>query len=152
MKGDAQTMSKPSKPKVVCLIGSTRFFREFQRAAYEAELAGEITVGPAFTPGVGPREHGGTVGITPEQKAAVDAAFVHKIAMADEVLVINVGGYVGASTRKDIEFAKSICKPVIPFLFQTYNNSAILGKPEEALLCDRPKIFLLGRPSACVFC
>jgi hypothetical protein len=99
-------------PKIVCLVGSTRFFREFQRAAYEAELAGEITVGPAFTPDVGPDEHGGQVGITPEQKTAVDAAFVQKITMADEVMVINVGGYVGQSTRKDIEFARSIGKPI----------------------------------------
>ncbi len=80
------------------------------RAAYESELAGEITVGPAFTPDVGPNEHGGSVGITPEQKRAVDAAFIHKIAMADEVLVINVGGYVGKSTRADIESARSLGK------------------------------------------
>lgn len=100
------------RPTVVRLIGSTRFFRAFQQAAYEAELAGKITVGPAFTPAVGPDEHGGTVGITPEQKAAVDEAFVHKIAMADEVLVINVGGYVGSSTRRDIESARALGKPV----------------------------------------
>jgi hypothetical protein len=105
-------MNAVSKTKIVCLVGSTRFFYQFQRVAYEAELAGEITVGPAFTPDVGPNEHGGQVGITPEQKTAVDAAFVHKITMADEVLVVNVGGYVGQSSRKDIEFARSLAKPI----------------------------------------
>lgn len=104
--------ARGSRPPVVCLIGSTKFFRAFQQAAYEAELAGKITVGPAFTPAVGPDEHGGTVGITPEQKIAVDEAFVHKIAMADEVLVINVGGYVGSSTRRDIANARALGKPV----------------------------------------
>lgn len=101
-----------SRAKVVCLIGSTRFYREFRQAECDAEIAGEITVGPAFTPDVADDKHGGTVGLTPEQKAAVDLAFVHKIAMADEVLVINVGGYVGESTRRDIETARSLNKPI----------------------------------------
>lgn len=100
------------RPKIVCLVGSTRFFRGFQRAAFEAELRGEITVGPAFTPDVGPDEHGGTVGISPAQKQAIDEAFAHKITMADEILVINEGGYIGSSTRNDIAFARSIGKPV----------------------------------------
>ncbi len=69
-------------------------------------------MGPAFTPDVGPDEHGGTVGITPEQKRAIDAAFAHKIAMADEIFVINEGGYVGTSTRHDIAYARSIGKTV----------------------------------------
>lgn len=105
-------MNAASKPKVVCLVGSTRFFTEFLQAQYEAELAGIITVGPAFTPSVNPDKHGGDVGVTPEQKAAIDNAFIHKIAMADEILVINSGGYIGRSTRKDIEFARRIGKPI----------------------------------------
>ncbi len=100
------------KPKIVCLVGSTKFFVDFMRLAYEAELAGQITVGPAFSPYVGAQDHGGTVGVTPEQKAAIDDAFRHKIDMADEVLVVNVKGYVGESTRKDIEYARSIGKPL----------------------------------------
>jgi hypothetical protein len=105
-------MSSGTRPKVVCLVGSTRFFREFMRAACEAELAGDITVGPAFTPDVGPDEHGGEVGVTTEQKTAIDAAFCHKIAMSDEVLVINVGGYVGSSTARDIETARALGKKI----------------------------------------
>ncbi|MDD2765621.1 MAG: hypothetical protein PHE83_16790 [Opitutaceae bacterium] len=100
------------KPRVVCLVGSTRFYRAFMRAAHEAELAGDITVGPAFTPDADPDAHGGTVGITSAQKIAVDAAFIHKIAMADEILVINVGGYIGESTREDIARAKAMHKPI----------------------------------------
>ena len=30
-----------------------------------------------------------------------------KIDMADEIFVINVGGYIGSSTRSEIEYAKS---------------------------------------------
>ena len=36
----------------------------------------------------------------------------HKIEMSDEVLIINVGGYVGESTRSEIEIAVGLGKPV----------------------------------------
>jgi hypothetical protein len=35
-----------------------------------------------------------------------------KIDMADEIFVINVGGYIGSSTRSEIEYAHETCKPV----------------------------------------
>ena len=35
-----------------------------------------------------------------------------KISMADEIFVINVGGYIGSSTRAEIEYAKATGKPV----------------------------------------
>lgn len=100
------------RPKVVCLVGSSRFFVEFQRAAYLGELAGEIIIGPGFTPDVAADKHGGNVGITPEQKIAVDVLYRHKIAMSDEVRVINVGGYVGESTKGDLVFARSLGKKI----------------------------------------
>ena len=35
-----------------------------------------------------------------------------KIRLADEILVLNVGGYVGPSTRAEIEFARSLGKKI----------------------------------------
>ena len=35
-----------------------------------------------------------------------------KIDMADEIFVINVGGYIGFSTRSEIEYAKATNKVV----------------------------------------
>ena len=105
-------MANSTKPKIVCLIGSCRFSREFQRAAYELELEGVITVGPAFVPDVPADQHGGDVAITPEQKTRVDELFQHKIGMADEVLVINKGGYVGESTLRDLACARTLGKPL----------------------------------------
>ncbi len=104
--------SDASQAKIVCLVGSSRFYDAFMRASYELELAGEIVVGPGFCPDVGADQHGGDVGITPEQKRAVDALYKQKIALADEVYVLNVGGYIGTSTREDITFAVRLGKPV----------------------------------------
>jgi hypothetical protein len=42
----------------------------------------------------------------------LDDMHLRKIDMADEVMVINPGGYIGQSTRREIEYAKSVGKPV----------------------------------------
>jgi hypothetical protein len=90
-------------PKVVCLCGSTRFYEAWQRVAFDESLAGRITLGVAFFPGV--KEHGQTVGITAEQKAALDELHLRRIDLADEVFVLNVEGYIGESTRRELAYA-----------------------------------------------
>ena len=42
----------------------------------------------------------------------LDDMHLRKIDMADEVFVINVGGYIGSSTRREIEYAVSQGKKV----------------------------------------
>ena len=49
---------------------------------------------------------------TPEQKALHDAPHLRKIDLADRVLVVNPGGYVGESTRREIDYARAAGKPV----------------------------------------
>jgi predicted phosphodiesterase len=73
-------------------------------------LAGVIVVAPgAFTH---PRDRGKDVTITDEQKAALDALHLRKIDLADRVLVVNPGGYVGESTSREIAYARATGKPV----------------------------------------
>lgn len=103
---------KRARPRVVCLCGSMRFFEEFRRQEYACELAGQIALLPAFSPNVAVHAHGGNVDITPAQKIACDELHRRKIDLADEVLVLNVGGYVGESTRGEIEYARAHGKPL----------------------------------------
>jgi hypothetical protein len=49
---------------------------------------------------------------TAEQKAVLDALHLRKIDLADRVLVVNPGGYVGESTRREISYARAAGKPV----------------------------------------
>ncbi len=49
---------------------------------------------------------------TPEQKVVLDALHLRKIDLADRVLIVNPGGYVGDSTRREIEYAEAAGKPV----------------------------------------
>ena len=49
---------------------------------------------------------------TPEQKALLDTLHLHKIDLADRVLVVNPGGYVGESTSREIAYAHATGKPI----------------------------------------
>jgi hypothetical protein len=50
--------------------------------------------------------------ITDEQKAALDVLHLAKIDLADRVVVVNPGGYIGDSTRREIHYAHQSGKPV----------------------------------------
>jgi hypothetical protein len=84
----------------VCLCGSTKFRKEFEEANLRETLAGKIvlSVGGFLHSGDGNK-------ITPEQKVTLDELHKDKIDMADEVLVLNVGGYIGSSTASEIRHA-----------------------------------------------
>jgi hypothetical protein len=100
------------RPTVVCLCGSTRFYDQFQRAYYEETMAGRIVLSVGFYSHSSEKAHGEHVGCTPEQKVALDELHKRKIDLADEVLILNVGGYVGESTRSELEYAEAHGKAV----------------------------------------
>lgn len=100
MSRDIDTFSPP----VVCLCGSTKFKRQFEEAAERETLAGRIVVSVGFFAHQLTDEERREK-LTPEVKARLDDLHLRKIDLADEVLVLNVGGYVGASTRREAWYA-----------------------------------------------
>ena len=85
---------------VITLCGSMRFHEEFDRLAADLTLAGHVVLAPtALDP---------STELTAEQRARLGQVHLQKVAMADEVLIVNVGGYVGESTRREIEHARSL--------------------------------------------
>jgi hypothetical protein len=99
------TLDYGDVPTVVCLCGSTRFYDAFQRANYEETMAGKVVLSVGFYPHSAEQAHGETIGITPEQKRRLDQLHMRKIDLADEVLVLNVGGYIGKSTTREVAYA-----------------------------------------------
>lgn len=93
------------KPRVVCLCGSTRFYEEFQKANYMETMKGNIVLSVGFFPHSAEQAHGENVACTVEQKIALDELHKRKIDLADEILVLNVGGYIGDSTHSEITYA-----------------------------------------------
>lgn len=93
-------------PKIVCLCGSTRFKEEFIRANRDETLKGNIVLS------VGMFGHQEGIDMNGPVKQKLDELHLRKIDRADEVLVLNVGNYIGESTRREIYYAASTGKPV----------------------------------------
>lgn len=93
------------RPQIVCLCGSVRFVQEIRAVHRDLTLAGTIVLAPAEL------ERSGDP-ITDERKAALGALHLAKIDLADRVVVVNPGGYVGESTRREIHYAHETGKPV----------------------------------------
>lgn len=95
------------KYKVITLCGSTRFKDKFLEAQKRLTLAGNIVIS------VGLFGHSGDDEVWVEgTKEMLDNMHKRKIDMADEIYVINVGGYIGTSTKSEIEYAKKTGKTV----------------------------------------
>ena len=99
--------SMVGKYPVITLCGSTRFKNQFLEAQKRLTLDGNIVIS------VGLFGHSGDDEVWVEGiKEMLDDMHKRKIDMADAIYVINVGGYIGSSTRSEIEYAKAHGKDV----------------------------------------
>lgn len=102
------------KYKVITLCGSTRFKDEFLKVQKELTLQGNIVI----SVGVFGHSDDSEVWKSMDKetlirtKEMLDDIHKRKIDMSDEIFVINVGGYIGESTKSEIEYALSTNKKV----------------------------------------
>ena len=95
------------KHKIITLCGSTKFKEEFNEQQKRLTLEGNIVIS------VGLFGHSGDDEIWEDNtKEMLDNMHKQKIDLADEIFVINVGGYIGSSTKSEIEYALSNNKTV----------------------------------------
>ena len=102
------------KYKVITLCGSTRFKEQFMEAQKRLTLAGYIVISVGLFGHAGDQEvwDGMDEGTLSKTKKMLDDMHKRKIDMADEIYVINVDGYIGDSTRSEIQYAEAHGKPV----------------------------------------
>ena len=95
------------KYKVVTLCGSTRFKNEFMEVQKKLTLEGNIVISVGLFGHSGDSEVWENMdeGTLTQTKEMLDDMHKRKIDMADEIFVINVGGYIGDSTRSEIDYA-----------------------------------------------
>jgi len=105
------------KPEVICFCGSSRFVGEMAILMWEFEKLGNICLGLHLMPD-GYGEHKG-YGKKYDHLAELegvaekmDELHLRKIDLADKIFVVNRNGYIGESTRREIEYAKKLGKPI----------------------------------------
>lgn len=93
--------------RIITLCGSTRFKEQFMEVQKQLTLEGCIVIS------VGMFGHSGDNEVwKPGVKEMLDDMHLRKIDLADEILVINVGGYIGESTRREIDYATKTGKKI----------------------------------------
>lgn len=92
--------------KIVTLCGSTRFKKEFEEWNRKLTASGYLVFTVAcFT-------HAENLQITEQEKEMFDKVHLAKINKADEIFVIDVDGYIGKSTQREIDYARKYGKKI----------------------------------------
>ncbi|UNK21297.1 hypothetical protein MNQ98_16575 [Paenibacillus sp. N3/727] len=100
--------------RVITLCGSTKFKDQFEQANAFLTLQGNIVISVAFF------EQSEGFEITKEQAELLGNLHFRKIDISDEIFVIDVGGYIGNSTKKEIKYAEEKGKAI-----RYYSNGGI---------------------------
>jgi hypothetical protein len=104
---------KQERPTIVCLCGSTRFWREFQAAGLRETMAGRIVLSIGAASGTDDEHFGNLPRAEYDAiKTMLDELHMRKIDLADEVLILNLDGYIGESTARELAYAQSLGKRV----------------------------------------
>lgn len=100
-------------PAIVCLCGSTRFWRTFQQASLRETIAGRIVLSIGAATGTDDEHFGNLPAADYDRiKGSLDDLHLRKIDIADQVLILNVGDYIGESTARELEYARQRGLPV----------------------------------------
>lgn len=94
--------------KIITICGSMKFIREMMEISERVELQGNVVLMPIYNPSRPNKE-----AFTNEEVLILDKMHRERIKLSDAILVVNVNGYIGNSTKSEIEFAKSLNKEVI---------------------------------------
>lgn len=100
-----------NRPRIVCLCGSTRFVDTFNEWRKRLTLEGKIVLSIELVTTQSRQEDPQHNDL--EVKKALDELHLRKIDLADEVMILNVGGYIGESTRKEFNYAIEHNKEII---------------------------------------
>lgn len=109
LRGIATGMRK--RPEVVCICGSSRFIDQIAVLAWEIEKSGAIALGMHLLP-MGYTDQADHQAEHEGVADKMDTLHLRKIDMADRVIVVDVRGYIGDSTRREIAYAERTSKPV----------------------------------------
>lgn len=93
--------------KIITICGSLKFKNEMIEVAEKLELQENAVITPIYP------TNSNKDAYTDEQVDILDKMHKEKIKISDAIYVVNVGGYIGTSTKSEIEYAKSLGKEIL---------------------------------------
>lgn len=102
----------PDRPKIICLCGSSRYVDHMAVLAWQFEKEGMITLSLHLLP-AWYTEHADHQAEHEGVSEFMDELHLRKIDLSDQVFIVNVDGYIGSSTRREIAYALEHGKPVV---------------------------------------
>lgn len=93
--------------KIITVCGSYKFEKEMKEITEKMALEGNCMITPIDLTKPNKEAY------TEKQAIMLDKMHKEKIKLADAILVVNVNGYIGNSTKSEIEFAKSLNKEIL---------------------------------------
>ena len=93
--------------KIITICGSLKFKSEMIAVAEKLELQENAVITPIYP------TNSNKDAYTDEQADILDKMHKEKIKISDAIYVVNVGGYIGTSTKSEIEYAKSLGKEIL---------------------------------------
>ena len=94
--------------KIITECGSMRFIKDMMDISVKLELEGNCLLMPIYSPTRSSKKD-----FTEEEAEMLDKMHKERIKIADAILVVDVEGYIGESTKNEIEFAKSLGKEIL---------------------------------------
>ena len=101
-------MKRVDTMKIITICGSMKFINEMLEIAMKMELKGNCVLTPIYSLTKSSKDD-----FTEEEGIILDNMHKERIKLSDVILVVNVNGYIGNSTKNEIEFAKSLNKEII---------------------------------------
>lgn len=95
------------KAKVICMCGSIKFLDEIIFYTEKLELEGNCVLGIIYPTKQDKDDY------TEKELELLGVLHKQKIDMSDAIFVVNVNGYIGSSTKSEIEYAKQKGKEII---------------------------------------
>ena len=111
MEDHQAPQSPEGEAKVITLCGSTRFEAEFAEVNQRLTMDGCVVISLRMFSLPDLPDYDWTTDCS-DLKGRLGVTHFQKIRMADEVYIVDPGGYVGESTRREIAYAESLGKPV----------------------------------------
>lgn len=94
--------------KIITVCGSMKFYKEMMDITEKMELEGNCMLVPIYNPNRPSKDF-----FTLEEGLILDKMHKERIKLSDAILVVDVDGYIGTSTKNEIEFAKTLDKEIL---------------------------------------